>query len=134
MSLLHCNCQLTAATLCPKFEKMMAVSKAVTVASKPCPGQPAWAIAMLSMLLQDYQERAQHFQPDFARAFLQERVENVRECTRNLMAFLGARLESMPILWSVCSAFRVFNLSMPPWTWNPSLRIWSCFTKMSRTT
>lgn len=106
--LFHCNRQLTAAPLCPKYpklEKMMDVSKALV--SKSDHGQPAWAIAMLSMLLQSYKDRDQHYQPESAKAFMQERVENVRECTRNLMSFLGARLKLMPILWSVCTAFRV---------------------------
>ena len=81
----------------------MEVSEAVASTS----GHPAWAIAMLSMLLKLYKVRSEHYQPESSQLFMASRVENVRECTRNLMTFLGPRLEWMPILWSVCTAFRI---------------------------
>ena len=99
----HCNFQCTVAPLCPRLDMMIEVSEAVASTS----GHPAWAIAMLSMLLKLYKVRSEHYQPESSQLFMASRVENVRECTRNLMTFLGPRLEWMPILWSVCTAFRI---------------------------
>ena len=68
---------------------------------------PAWALAMLNLLLKIYKDTSEGYSPQEARFRMEQRVENLRECTRNLLTRLGPRLDSMSILWSVCSAFRI---------------------------
>ena len=68
---------------------------------------PAWGLAFLSLLLKIYKDMGEGHTPQEARFRMEQRVENLRECTRNLLTQLGPRLESMSILWSVCSAFRI---------------------------
>ena len=68
---------------------------------------PAWGLALLALLLKIYKDTGEHQTPQEARFRMEQRVENLCECTRNLLTQLGPRLESMSIVWSVCSAFRI---------------------------
>ena len=62
-------------------------------ASTSC--HPALAIAMLSMLLTLFRDHDNSVDPNESKLFFSERVENVRESTRNLMTYLGIDANSM---------------------------------------